>query len=132
MRDARLLPQPQAVLARPVAAAEPRPRRVPRLQQPQHRVEAEPVWCREHALIQMANDTGGKFYYVYDKKDLVPAFTHLSDDLRTQYTLGYYAPEKGGDKNGFRRITLRLKDPALAAKYTLRYRTGYYAERDRR
>ena len=83
----------------------------------------------EHALIQMANDTGGKFYYVYDKKDLVPAFTHLSDDLRTQYTLAYYAPEKGGDKDGFRRITLRLKDPALAAKYTLRYRTGYYGER---
>jgi Ca-activated chloride channel family protein len=83
----------------------------------------------EHALIQLANDTGGKFYYVEDKQDLAPAFQHVSDDLRTQYTLGYYAPENGGDKNGFRRIQIRLKDPALRAKYTLRYRTGYYGTR---
>jgi Ca-activated chloride channel family protein len=80
----------------------------------------------EHALIQMANDTGGKYYYVSDKRDLAPAFQHVSDDLRTQYTVGYYAPQKGGDRSGFRKIEIRLKDPALRAKYTLRYRTGYY------
>ena len=28
----------------------------------------------EHALIQMANDTGGKYYYIEDPKDLGPAF----------------------------------------------------------
>ncbi len=98
-----------------------------------------PIWADagrneggEHALIQMSMDTGGKYYYVYDKKDLAPAFQHLSDDLRTQYTVGYYAPQTGGDKNGFRRITLRLKDPELRAKYSLRYRTGYYGERPSR
>jgi len=42
----------------------------------------------EHALIQMANDTGGKYYYVNDKRDLLPAFQHVSDDLRTQDTGG--------------------------------------------
>jgi Ca-activated chloride channel family protein len=83
----------------------------------------------EHALIQMARDTGGKFYYVEDKHDLAPAFAHLSDDLRTQYTLGYYAPQKGGDPSGLRHIEISLKDPALAAKYKLRYRTAYYGNR---
>jgi Ca-activated chloride channel family protein len=81
----------------------------------------------EHALIQMANDTGGKYFYVEDKRDLAPAFQHVSDDLRTQYTVGYYAPQRGGDIHGFRHIDIQLKDPVLRAKYTLRYRNGYYS-----
>jgi len=83
----------------------------------------------EHALIQMARDTGGKFYYVEDKHDLAPAFQHVSDDLRTQYTLGYYAPQRGVDFSGLRQIRIALKDPALRARYTLRYRTAYYGNR---
>jgi Ca-activated chloride channel family protein len=83
----------------------------------------------EHALIQMANDTGGKFYYVEDKRDLAPAFQHVSDDLRTQYTVGYYAPRRGVGSDDLRHIHLQLKDPALRTRYTLRYRTAYYAKR---
>jgi Ca-activated chloride channel family protein len=83
----------------------------------------------EHALIQMARDTGGKYYYVEDKHDLAPAFQHVSDDLRTQYTIGYYAPQKGVDASGLRHIQLQLKDPALRATYKLRYRTAYYVNR---
>jgi Ca-activated chloride channel family protein len=81
----------------------------------------------EHALIQMANDTGGKYYYVEDPKDLEPAFAHVSDDLRTQYVLGYYAPQRGAD-GSFRRITVRMKDKELREKYQLRHRSGYYAD----
>ena len=80
----------------------------------------------EHALIQMAEDTGGKFYYVEDPADLEPAFRHVSDDLRTQYLLGYYAPHGEGD-NAFRRIKVSLTDAAKDG-YSLRYRTGYYAD----
>ncbi len=83
----------------------------------------------EHALIQLAADTGGKYYYVEEREDLGPAFQHVSDDLRTQYTLGYYAPQRGGDRTGFRHIEIRLKDPVLRAKCTLRYRTGYYGSK---
>jgi Ca-activated chloride channel homolog len=83
----------------------------------------------EHALIQMARDTGGKYYYVENKHDLAPAFAHVSDDLRTQYTLGYYAPQTGGDVSGLRHIEIRMKDPALRDKYKLRYRTAYYGNR---
>lgn len=81
----------------------------------------------EHALIQMADDTGGRYYYVEDPKDLEPAFAHVSDDLRTQYVLGYYAPQRGPDA-AFRKISVRLRDAGLAEKYRLRYRSGYYAD----
>ncbi|MDP9038069.1 MAG: VWA domain-containing protein [Acidobacteriota bacterium] len=81
----------------------------------------------EHALIQMSEDTGGKYYYVTDPADLEPAFRHVSEDLRTQYLLGYYAPRASG-QNGFRRIQVKLQDPAAAETFSLRYRSGYYAD----
>jgi Ca-activated chloride channel family protein len=81
----------------------------------------------EHALIQMAEDTGGKYFYVTDTGDLKTAFAHLSDDLRTQYLIGYYAPKRGADTS-FRRIDVSLKDPAKSKAYALRNRTGYYAD----
>lgn len=81
----------------------------------------------EHALIQLAQDTGGKYYYVEDPKDLEPAFARVSDDLRTQYVLGYYAPQKSGD-GAFRSIRVRMKDAALRDKYELRHRSGYYGD----
>jgi Ca-activated chloride channel homolog len=79
----------------------------------------------EHALIQLSEDTGGKYYYVVDPQDLEPAFAHVSDDLRTQYLLGYYAPKRGMD-NSFRQIKVRMKDSGLT--YQLQYRKGYYAD----
>lgn len=81
----------------------------------------------EHALIQLAQDTGGKYYYVEDPRDLEPAFARVSDDLRTQYVLGYYAPQKSGD-GSFRSIRVRMKDAELRGKYELRHRNGYYAD----
>lgn len=81
----------------------------------------------EHALIQMSEDTGGKYYYVEDPADLEPAFRHVSEDLRTQYLLGYYAPQKSGDDT-FRRIKVTLTDGPGRDAYTLRYRTGYFAD----
>jgi Ca-activated chloride channel family protein len=93
-----------------------------------------PVWADagrntggEHALIQMANDTGGKYYYVVEPKDLEPAFKKVSDDLRTQYVLGYYAPQSSRDTS-YRAIRVRMKDPALRGEYELRYRQGYYGD----
>ena len=85
----------------------------------------------EHALIQMADDTGGKYYYVSDPKDLEPALRHVSDDLRTQYLLGYYAPpeDQRRDKDGsLRTVSIRLKDPSMGDKYDLRYRKSYFGE----
>ncbi len=87
----------------------------------------------EHALIQMADDTGGRYYYVEDPRDLLPAFQHISDDLRTQYVLGYYAPRRPqeGDESPFRHIHVDLTREALAASDRLRYRKGYYSSEAR-
>ncbi len=61
-----------------------------------------------------------------EPKDLEPAFPKVSEDLRTQYLLGYYAPQRG--EGWFvSEDRVRMKDPALQEKYQLRYRTGYYA-----
>jgi len=81
----------------------------------------------EHALIQMAADTGGKFYYTESPADLKTAFAHISDDLRTQYLLGYYAPEhKPG--TSLHSIVVQLADPAKRESDQLRYRSGYYGK----
>ena len=84
----------------------------------------------EHALIQMADDTGGKYYYVSDRKDLEPALRHVSDDLRTQYLLGYYAPPRPfrDEAEGVHTVSIKLRDAAMDAKYDLRYRKSYFGE----
>lgn len=81
----------------------------------------------EHALIQMAEDTGGKFFYVTQKSDLDTAFAHLSDDLRTQYLLAYYALKPSRDKSA-RTIEVRLTDAAIKDKLKLRYRPAYFPD----
>jgi Ca-activated chloride channel family protein len=86
----------------------------------------------EHALMQLATDTGGKFYNIHQQSDLTPAFANISTDLRTQYDLGYYAPHPNtaqfsDDAPQLRHIHLQLHNPTLRAQYTLRYRTAYDA-----
>lgn len=75
----------------------------------------------EHALIQMSEDTGGKYYYADSVADLDEAFGKISDELRTQYLLAYYPSQKLSDSN-FRRIEVKVKTPGLI----VRHRAGYY------
>jgi Ca-activated chloride channel homolog len=80
----------------------------------------------EHALVQLAADTGGQSYAIAQDTDLALALEHVSDDLRMQYALGYY-PTATTTRSPIRHIHLQLISPALAARTTLRYRTSYYA-----
>ena len=86
----------------------------------------------EHALMQMAEDTGGKAFYVADTRDLGAEFNKVSDDLRAQYVLGYYAPPTTvkSRSDGYRAVKVEVNDPEAAGKVGLRYRTGYYAGGD--
>ncbi len=77
----------------------------------------------EHALITMSEETGGKYYYAQEG-DLTPAFQKISEDLRTQYLLGYY-PVQRRTQTDFRRLQVTVK---ANPTYTLRYRPGYYAK----
>ena len=75
----------------------------------------------EHALITLAQQTGGKYYYA-ESSSLDRAFAQLSEDLRTQYLLGYYPSNRAG--KDFRSISVKLRDPG--ADYIVRNRPGYY------
>jgi Ca-activated chloride channel family protein len=79
----------------------------------------------EHALITLSQETGGKHYYA-ESSQLEKAFQQVSDDLRTQYLLGYY-PTRTAHAPDFRAISVELTGIPASADYSLRHRTGYYA-----
>ncbi len=79
----------------------------------------------EHALITLAEQTGGKSFYVSDG-GLDKAFARVSDDLRTQYLLGYY-PKNQEPGRAFHRIQVTIPRAAAGA-FNVRHRTGYYAD----
>lgn len=79
----------------------------------------------EHALITLAEQTGGKSFYA-DQGGLDKAFAKVSDDLRTQYLLGYY-PQNQEPGANFHRIRVTIPR-AAPGQYDISYRTGYYAE----
>ena len=77
----------------------------------------------EHALITLSQETGGKYYYA-DASSLDRTFAQLSEDLRTQYLLGYYPSNRVGE--GFRTISVKLRGAAGSSGYFVRNRPGYY------
>jgi Ca-activated chloride channel family protein len=82
----------------------------------------------EHALIQISEDTGGKYYYATSLNQLDNAFRQISDELRTQYLVAYYPPKTAHDD--FRRITLEITRPAPdGQQFRARYRSGYYTSK---
>jgi Ca-activated chloride channel family protein len=79
----------------------------------------------EHALIQLSEDTGGKYYYATSTAQLDEAFQKISDELRTQYLLAYY-PAQRTSFSEFRRIEVKVAGVPEAASYRVRHRAGYY------
>ncbi len=79
----------------------------------------------EHALIQLSEDTGGKYYYATSMSQLDDAFRQISDELRTQYLLAYYPSERTSNSQ-FRRIQVNVSGPPDSANYRVRHRAGYY------
>ena len=79
----------------------------------------------EHALIQLSEDTGGKYYYATSITQLDEAFHKISDELRTQYLLAYY-PSQHATFSEFRRIEVKIVGAADSAGYRVRHRAGYY------
>jgi Ca-activated chloride channel family protein len=78
----------------------------------------------EHALIAISEQTGGKYFYV-SGGGLDKAFAKVSDDLRTQYLLGYY-PKNQEPGRAFHRLTVTIPR-AAPGQFNVRHKTGYYA-----
>jgi Ca-activated chloride channel family protein len=79
----------------------------------------------EHALIQLSEDTGGRYYYATSVTQLDDAFRKISDELRTQYLLAYYPSQQASFSN-FRRIEVKVTGVDAASLYRVRNRAGYY------
>lgn len=80
----------------------------------------------EHALIQLSEDTGGKYYYATSITQLDDAFHQISDELRTQYLLAYY-PSQHNSFSEFRRIEVKVVSIPGSSAYRVRHRAGYYS-----
>jgi Ca-activated chloride channel family protein len=79
----------------------------------------------EHALITLSEQTGGKSFYA-SEGGLEKAFERVSEDLRTQYQIGYYPHDQDKDRS-FHRVTVTVPRAEKDA-FNIRYKTGYYSE----
>jgi Ca-activated chloride channel homolog len=80
----------------------------------------------EHALIQMSQDTGGKYYYAEGIASLNEAFRKISEELRTQYLIAYY-PNRRVSDSPFRRIQIEVaRKDGSRETFQVRHRAGYY------
>ena len=66
-----------------------------------------------HAL---ADKTGGRLYEANDTAQLAQAFTRIAEELRRQYSLGYYPKKDNAEGNERRQIRVRVRQPNLAVK----------------
>jgi VWFA-related protein len=75
----------------------------------------------EHYLHALADKTGGRVYEANDTRQLADAFTRIAEELRRQYSLGYYPKTDNADGNERRDIRVKVRQPNLAVKA----RAGY-------
>ena len=73
---------------------------------------------------KLADDTGGRVVYVNSEKKLEEAFDQISEELRSQYTLGYY-PTNNARDGKFRKVHVDVDNHDMKVLA----RKGYYAPR---
>jgi VWFA-related protein len=75
----------------------------------------------EHYLHALADKTGGRVYEANDTKQLADAFTRIAEELRRQYSLGYYPKTDSTDGSERRDIRVKVNQPNLAVKARTSY-----------
>ncbi len=71
---------------------------------------------------KLTEDTGGRMIVVRSEKNLEQAFDQISEELRSQYTVGYTPTNKKHDGT-YRKIKVEMKNK----DYSVLTRRGYYA-----
>jgi VWFA-related protein len=79
----------------------------------------------ESTLKKMAEETGGRLFRPSNARELADAFQQISDELRSQYNIGY-SPLNAAHDGSYRRIDVRLRQGGLKVQA----RKGYYAPKD--
>ena len=78
----------------------------------------------QDTLYTLAAETGGKSFF--DSNDIALGIQRTQDAMGSYYLLGYYSSNNALDGK-FRKISVKLNNPKLAAK--LEHREGYYADK---
>lgn len=76
-------------------------------------------------LQKFAHITGGETFLPAETSEVVPICTHIAEDIRTQYTIGYVSSNQKLD-NAYRTIHVTATGPR-GQKLLVRTRTGYMA-----
>jgi len=76
----------------------------------------------DSALHQLSDPTGGHVYRVGRNNSLDAIFKELSDEMRSQYSIGY-TPLNPAKDGGYRKLEIKMANKDLKAQA----RTGYYA-----
>jgi Ca-activated chloride channel family protein len=76
----------------------------------------------DFVLRQLSQETGGRVFFARTATELVGIYEQISDELSSQYMLGYQSrnPKRDG---AWRRIVVRVTEPGATA----RTKQGYYA-----
>ena len=79
-----------------------------------------------HLLKEIAEQTGGRVFAASDTHDLPSVATRIGVELRNQYVLAY--SPKNQDRDGkYRRVVVKVREPAGIFNLKIRWRLGYYA-----
>ena len=71
-----------------------------------------PFTMRENILPQYASQTGGESILGFRQKDIESSFAKIAEDVRVQYTVGYYSNEPITDGK-FRTVEVQVLRPGL-------------------
>jgi len=89
-----------------------------------HRYPQESHPDGKKVLERISKETGGRLFEVSKKQPIEQIYSHVQEELRNQYRLGY-TPHKSNEATGYRKIALATKQKDLAVQA----RDGYYADR---
>ncbi len=73
-------------------------------------------------LERMSNETGGRMFEVSKKQDLPAIYNQISEELRSQYRLGY-TPDEAAASDGYHQVDLAIPKQN---KLQVQTRDGYY------
>ena len=76
----------------------------------------------EFVLRQFAQETGGRSFFVQKAEELTGVYGQISDELSSQYTMGY-TPRNAKRDGAWRRLQVQV----ARGNVTVRTKRGYYA-----
>jgi Ca-activated chloride channel family protein len=74
------------------------------------------------AMKEITRETGGKLFFPFKLSELEDAFRQINQELRSQYSLGYYSTNTAKD-GSYRKIEIKISERNLKPSH----RKGYYA-----